>query len=284
MDSDGAACVACLEDLSGESITWPGCQQPHCVHPGCLSAMLATLPGWPPDRPPPGELGVAVGRSLRAAHPDDPPDTAPHLDCPSCRHPWDDAESLCAAVCALPQWPHPALRDPLPAMRPARPPRPLVAPVMCGGPDPTDMEWSTFQRGSEWEGEWQCRADSCGGAHTAPARPMVPTLWLRPCPPQSVLPACHCGATQLRPVIFHASRPVQDPWSAEWVCMQCGVWDASSRGAPADADALMLAAGLLDSTTWAAACAVQHGVEFWRRVQAFAASNLTEIPPGARQS
>ena len=278
-------CGACLLELPGEHFTWPGCQEPHRLHVSCLSGMLASLPRWPRVPPVEPELQEAICECLRAAHPNDPRDTLPHLDCPLCRQRWTDVPAICAAACALPRWPGTeagaAQPQPGPSDQQQRPTRPPVAMVVCGGLEQREMEWPTFRISNTWFGEWQCRSEICAGTHTAVAEPVgVPTLWLRQRLPQVALPSCHCGSMPLTTVLFHnpaASPAAEDSWRATWTCLGCGIWDHFTRGPPTDAAALERVAELTDVETWSAWCDAPGRSAFWQQAFDFAKRTLTGL-------
>ncbi len=278
-------CGACLLELPSEHFTWPGCQEPHRLHVSCLSGMLASLPRWPRVPPVEPELQEAICESLRAAHPNDPRDTLPHLDCPLCRQRWTDVPAICAAACALPRWPGTeagaAQPQPGPSDQQQRPTRPPVAMVVCGGLEQREMEWSTFQISNTWFGEWQCRSEICARTHSAVAEPVgVPTLWLRQRLPQVALPTCHCGSMPLTTVLFHnpaASPAAEDSWRATWTCLGCGIWDHFTRGPPTDAAALERVAELTDVETWSAWCDAPGRSAFWQQAFDFAKRTLTGL-------
>ena len=255
------------------------------MHTTCLASILSSLPGWPRARPDPGSAvnvireAVAQGTPGRAQRP--PP--APHLPCPTCRTGWYDIEGIARFALGLDAWPAPpeaesTIRVP---SGPQPPARPTVAMVVCGGVEQEEMDWSTFQRGGsgEWQGEWQCTTDWCGGAHTAPAVPEgVPELWLRRAAPDAVLPMCNCGAMALRPAILHDPDAAgDDAWSHSWLCLTCGPWDSVTFGHPAHAAALELAASTLDDGAWSAACSRSQPAAFWQHIQESAAAGLRAL-------
>ncbi len=289
---DPERCAVCREQLDGDVFTWPGCSNAewpvaHRMHAECLSGMLGSLPGWPRERPAAQDAANAIREAVARGTPghSQRPPPPPHLVCPLCRHQWRDIDGIAGAALALQAWPVPpaAVVTDRAVAEQQRPPRPAIAMVACGGQEREEMEWSTYRRHvsspgnpqqpmqAEWRGEWQCTANACGGAHTAPAEPVgAPAMWMRPPAPHAVLPSCHCASMKLVPWIFHDPDAAQDSWSYRWVCMRCGPWDTAARELPTSAVALELAAGRMGLAQWHAATAAS----FWGSVRACAAEAI----------
>ena len=82
---------------------------------------------------------------------------------------------------------------------------------------------------------------------------------------------------QLTPAFFHDPDALHNPWSAAWVCFRCGVWDVASRGMPANAEVLELAADQLTADEWAAASRTA-----WKATVSLLIHGATWAPPPTR--
>ena len=267
-------CAVCMEHITDGSLAWPRCLQPHRLHEQCLGGMLASLLGWPPDRPTDEQIAATVRDCLA--------DTPHGLSCHSCRNTWSDVDEIACAVRSLSEWPRPARSQPSQTHQPsidARPERQLIPPVYCSSGQ-EEMDWTTYRRrirdasspqaGEQgaWEGEFQCTGLACAGNHLAPPQPIgVPCLWRVASPPRGALPPCQCGVSALLPVLLHGNNVQgQSEWRARWHCYACGIHTRAIEST-VDVSIWLLAAERLSASDWQRASETRTESAFWSAVR-----------------